>query len=121
MNYFYGNIEKQTLENKDYRKVIFTGKNMQLVLMCLQPNDIIPLETHHGVDQFFRVESGICNVIINNKDNILIDGYSIIIPSGATHKVINLSMNNELKLYTIYAPPQHPSNRIDHMNPEKIF
>lgn len=118
MNYFYGDIEKQTLNNTDYRRVLFTGNYMQLVLMCLKPNDIISLETHHGIDQFFRVESGICNVIIDGKNNILLDGYSIIIPSDASHKVINLSATKELKLYTIYTPPQHPPNKVDHTNPE---
>lgn len=119
MDYVVGNLESSTMKNKNYRKVIFTGKQMQLVLMSLKPNDYIPLEIHKKTDQFFRVESGKCDVIVNKKHNILKDGYGIIVPAGAPHEVINISKTEDLKLYTIYAPPEHPTNRLDKTNPIK--
>lgn len=119
MDYIVGNLENSTIKNTNYRKVIYTGKNMQLVLMSLKPNDFIHSEMHRKTDQFIRVESGKCDVIINNKHNLLKDGHAIIIPAGSQHKVINKSKTKSLKLYTIYSPPEHPANRLDKINPDK--
>lgn len=107
MKGFCTNIEKDTLENKNYRKVIYTGKNMQLVLMTLQPGEEIGMEVHDDHDQFFRIESGEGKCIIDDNEYKLEDGVVIIVPAGANHNVINTSLTEELKLYTIYAPPVH--------------
>ena len=117
MNQNFGNLERLTLENTYYRKVFYTGNNMQIVLMNLPPNDFIPLEVHPHTEQFFRVESGKCNVMINGSDHILEDGHFIVVPAGTHHKVINVSNTKNLKLYTIYSPPEHPANRLDVVNP----
>ena len=114
---FHQNIEETTLENNLYRKVLYTGKYMQFVLMSVK--DDIHLETHNKVDQFIRIEQGIGKAIIDNKEYNLKDGIGIIIPAGSAHKIINLG-ETPLKLYSIYAPPEHPSNRIDIVNPDKI-
>ena len=104
---FYGHIEELTLENEHFRKVIYTAKNCQLVLMSLAPNEEIGLETHDEGDQFFRFEKGQGKVIINETEYDIEDGDFIIVPSGAQHNVINTSTTDPLKLYTIYTPPHH--------------
>lgn len=104
---FYGNIEELTLENEHFRKVIYTAKNCQLVLMSLAPNEEIGLETHDEGDQFFRFEKGQGKVIINETEYNVAGGDGIIVPSGARHNVINTSTTDPLKLYTIYTPPHH--------------
>ncbi len=105
------NIEKESLKNKFYRKVVFTGKQQQLVLMSLKPGDDIPMKVHHGIDQFFRVEQGKALVQINGKKFILNEEDVIIVPAESQHYVKNLS-KKELKMYTIYSPPNHPAGRI---------
>jgi mannose-6-phosphate isomerase-like protein (cupin superfamily) len=107
MKPFYGNIESLTEKNSNFRKVIFTGK-LQLVLMSLKPGEEIGEETHKA-DQFFRVEQGTA-VFVLNKDEVFIarDGDAVIVPGGSYHNVINKSKTSTLKLYTIYAPPEHP-------------
>ena len=100
------NIEKRTLSNKYYRKIIYTDKFQQLVLMCLEPGEDIPEEKHDGT-QFFRIESGNGFVRIGRQQKILRDGVAFIIPSNKKHYVKNTSKNKPLKLYTIYSPPQH--------------
>ncbi|MBW3019888.1 cupin domain-containing protein [Candidatus Woesearchaeota archaeon] len=102
---FYSNIEQETLNNNSFRKVLYTGENMQLVLMSLEPKENIGLEVH-DVDQFFRFESGNGQVIINNNTYDVKDGDSVIIPASAKHDIINTG-NSTLKLYTLYSPPQH--------------
>jgi len=103
---FYINIEKETIENKNFRKVLYTASYMQLVLMSLRPREEIGLEVH-GVDQFFRFEKGQGKVIIGNNEYLVKDGDVIVVPAGMPHNVINTSETEELKLYTIYAPPHH--------------
>jgi mannose-6-phosphate isomerase-like protein (cupin superfamily) len=103
---FHTNIEKETLENKNFRKVLYTAAYMQLVLMSLKPGEDIGLEVH-GVDQFFRFEKGKGKVIIGNNEYEVKDGDAIIVPAGMPHNVINTSETEELKLYTLYAPPHH--------------
>ena len=107
MTGYIGNIEEATLNNSNFRQVIFTGPHSQLVLMSLNPSEDIGMEVHPSVDQFFRVEKGEGKVIVNETEYIIGDGDSIIVPAGATHNVINTSTSEALKLYTIYAPPHH--------------
>ena len=118
-NIFYENINDNTIENNNYRKVAYTGKYMQFVYMNIKPKDDIHLETHDGTDQFIRIEKGEGLAIINDKKYELCDDIGIIIPAGAKHKIINTSSNKELKLYTIYSPPEHNDNKINITNPDK--
>lgn len=104
---YIGNIEKETLDNTFFRKVLFTGQHVQLVLMSLKPNEEIGLEVHTINDQFLRIESGEGKVILGGEEHIVKDDDAIIVPAGVEHNVINTSSTNELKLYTIYSPPHH--------------
>ena len=107
MKGFKTNIEKDTLENRKFRKVLYTGKHSQLVLMSLRPKEEIGMETHTENDQFFRFEAGQGKVIIDGNVYEVGDGVAIIVPAGAEHNIINVSDSKELKLYTIYSPPHH--------------
>ncbi len=109
---YIDNIEEKTLDNTNFRQVLFTGKHMQLVLMALKPGEEIGEEIHENVDQFFRIEQGEAKVIIDGEEDVLNDGMVAIVPAGAKHNVINTS-NVDLKLYTIYAPPNHPDGTIN--------
>ena len=104
---YKGNIETLTLENENFREVLYTGKHLQLVLMTLKPREEIGLEVHEDGDQFFRFETGEGKVIVNEIEYIVGDGESVIVPAGATHNVINTSGTDALRLYTIYAPSHH--------------
>lgn len=101
------NIENATKENNNFRKVLYTGKHSQLVLMSLKPNEEIGMEVHTDNDQFFRVDEGKGKVIIDNNEYEIQDGFAIVIPAGANHNVINVSDSESLKLYTIYSPAHH--------------
>lgn len=101
------NIEQLTIENSDFRHVLYTGQHMQLVLMSLQVNEEIGLETHAENDQFFRFEKGEGKVIVGETEYIVGDGDVVIVPAGTSHNVINTSATEDLKLYTIYAPSHH--------------
>lgn len=101
------NIEKSTLENNNFRKVLYTGKHSQLVLMSLAPKEEIGMEVHKENDQFFRFEKGQGKCIIDGNEYDLSDGVAIVVPAGAQHNVINISNTEELKLYTIYSPAHH--------------
>jgi len=107
MKGYFENIEKLTVENDNFRKVLYTGKYSQLVLMSLNPNEEIGLETHSDGDQFFRFEKGNGKVIIDDSEYNVADGDAIVVPAGAKHNVINTSMTEKLKLYTIYSPAHH--------------
>lgn len=107
MKGFNANIEKETLENKNFRKVLYTGKYSQLVLMNLSPNEEIGMEVHPDNDQFFRFEKGQGKCIIDGNEYKLGDGVAIVVPAGAQHNIINTSSVEELKLYTIYSPAHH--------------
>lgn len=107
MKGFKQNIESMTLQNSSFRKVVYTGKNTQLVLMSLAPNEEIGYETHDTVDQFFRFEKGCGKVFIDENEYDVKDGDAVIIPSGARHNVVNTSQTDTLKLYTLYSPPEH--------------
>ncbi len=104
---FNTNIEKETLENTNFRKVLYTGKHSQLVLMSLKPNEEIGMEVHTDNDQFFRFEKGEGKCVIDGNEYILSDGSVIIVPAGAQHNIINTSSTEDLKLYTIYSPAHH--------------
>ncbi|MDP3883103.1 MAG: cupin domain-containing protein [Candidatus Staskawiczbacteria bacterium] len=107
MKGFISNIEKDTLENNNFRKVLYTGKNSQLVLMTLAPNEEIGMEVHEDNDQFFRFEKGEGKVIIDGNEYEVKDGSAVVVPAGAEHNVINTSPSDGLKLYTIYSPAHH--------------
>ncbi|CCJ36761.1 Mannose-6-phosphate isomerase [Methanoculleus bourgensis MS2] len=104
---FVANIEKDTVENTDFRRVLYTGKFSQLVLMCLKPGEEIGEEVHDDVDQFFRFEEGEGAVVIDGVKHVVKDGSAVVVPSGANHNVLNTSKTANLKLYTIYSPPEH--------------
>jgi mannose-6-phosphate isomerase-like protein (cupin superfamily) len=109
MKGYFGPIEDETLDNKFFRKVIFTGKHSQLVVMCLQPGEEIGTEVHEKVDQFFRIEQGKAKFILNGNEEITVRANeAAIIPAGTLHNVINTSKSKRLKLYTVYSPPNHP-------------
>lgn len=107
MKGFHANIEKDTLENENFRKVLYTGKHSQLVLMSLGPNEEIGSEVHEQNDQFFRFEQGEGQVVIDGNEYKVKDGSAIVVPAGAMHNVINVSQTEDLKLYTIYSPAHH--------------
>ena len=112
------NIEKETIKNKNYRKVLITAKHLQLVVMSLKPKVEIGLEIHKTLDQFIRVESGTGKAIITNKNKEieqtikLKDGMSVIIPQNTYHNIINTG-KTELKLYNLYSRPNHPVDKIE--------
>lgn len=108
---FYANIEKETVENTDYRRVLFTGKNMQLVVMSLKQGEDIPSEVHDDIDQFIRVEEGNAYVKVGDEEFSLKDDDVVIIPAGKEHYVKNTG-DKDLKLYTIYSPPEHPPETV---------
>jgi mannose-6-phosphate isomerase-like protein (cupin superfamily) len=107
MKGFKSNIEKDTLKNKNFRKVLYSASHCQLVLMSLKPKEEIGLETHKENDQFFRFEAGRGRVEIDGNKYTVKDGDAVIIPAGAKHNVINISATEDLKMYTIYSPPHH--------------
>lgn len=112
MNGYLDNIEELTLKNNNFRQVLYTGKYNQLVVMCLKPGEEIGQEVHENVDQFFRFEAGNGKVIIDGEEKEVADGTAVIVPAGAQHNIINTSLDKELKLYTIYSPPNHPDGTI---------
>lgn len=107
-------IETETKKNTDFRRVLYTGKYSQLVLMNLKPMEEIGMETHHDRDQFFRFEEGEGKVIIDGVEYKVKDGDAVIVPAGAKHNVLNTSKKLELKLYTIYSPPEHQDKVVRH-------
>lgn len=110
MKGYITNIEKATAENADYRRVLYTAKNSQLVLMSLKAGEEIGEETHH-LDQFIRVEEGKCKVILDGVESIMEKDYAVVIPAGTKHNVINIG-ETDLKLYSIYSPPEHKDGTI---------
>ncbi len=106
MKGYFDNIEQATINNADFRRVLYTGKHTQLVLMSLKPGEEIGSEVHPDIDQFFRFESGNGQVIIDGVTHEVSDGSGVIVPAGAEHNVIDTGAT-ELKLYTLYSPPEH--------------
>ncbi len=105
------NIEKLSIENDLFRRVLYTSESMQLVLMSLKPGEDIGEEVHE-LDQFLRVEKGTGKTILNGEEHLLEDGSSIVVPAGTMHNIINTSSTESMKLYTLYAPPNHKDGTI---------
>lgn len=116
MKEFTKDIEKATIKNINYRKVLFTTKNQQLVVMSLKPSETIPMESHNGT-QFFRVEAGTGVARINKKTIRLKDGISLVVPPNTRHEIVNTSRTKALKFYTIYSPPQHKAKLVQKNKP----
>jgi mannose-6-phosphate isomerase-like protein (cupin superfamily) len=114
MKGYHTNVEKETLNNTDYRRVLYTGKHSQLVLMNLKPGEEIGEEIHSHIDQFFRFEEGEGKVTIDVNQYTVRDGDAVIVPAGSKHNVVNTSKTKHLKLYTIYSPPEHQDKVIRH-------
>ncbi len=112
MTGYVGKIEELTLNNAYFRQVLFTAPHSQLVLMSLKPGEEIGSEVHPNVDQFFRFEKGQGKVVLNGEESVVSDGFAVVVPAGTEHNVINTSQTEELKLYTIYSPPNHPDGTI---------
>lgn len=121
MTGFIDNIEKKTLANGFFRQVLYTGKHAQLVVMCLKPKEEIGMEVHEHVDQFFRFEKGEGKVIMNEEESTVADGSAIIVPAGIQHNIINISQTEDLKLYTIYSPPNHPEGTVHKTKAEAML
>lgn len=100
-------IEDETIKNKDFRRVLYTTKHNQLVLMSLKPGEDIGSEVHPDISQFFRIEKGTGQVVLGEKTIDINDGDAAIVPAGTNHNIINNSETEDLKLYTIYSPPRH--------------
>ena len=110
MNGYVVNIEKVSLENENFRKVLYTAKNSQLVVMSLKPGEDIGSETH-DLDQFVRIESASGKTILNGVEHDLVDGSAVIVPAGVEHNIINTS-DEVMKLYTVYSPPNHKDKTV---------
>ena len=117
---FVGNLEIETKKNTDFRRVLYTAKNSQLVLMCLKPGEEIGEEVHEDRDQFFRFESGEGAVVIDGVKSVVKDGSGVIVPAGARHNVMNTSATQDLRLYTIYSPPEHQDKVVRHTKAEAM-
>lgn len=114
---FCENVNSNTIKNENYRKVAFTGANMQFVYMSIDPLDTIQMEMHEHTDQFIRIEQGTGIALIDNVKYDLYNDIGLIIPAGTSHMIINTSNTDKLKLYSIYAPPEHKPNKINVTNP----
>jgi len=113
MTGYVGNIEKQTETNEYFRQVVYTGTYQQLVVMCLKPGEEIGTEVHDKVDQFFRIEIGAAKFVFNEtEEHVVKAGEAVVVPAGTKHNVLNASTTESLKLYTIYAPPNHPDGTV---------
>jgi mannose-6-phosphate isomerase-like protein (cupin superfamily) len=113
MTAYVGAIEQLTVSNTYFRQVLFTAMHAQLVLMCLQPGEEIGDEVHPKVDQFFRIERGEARFVFDEKEERFVHaGDGFVVPAGTYHNVINTSKTAELKLYTIYSPPNHPDGTV---------
>jgi len=112
MKNYVDNIEIQTLQNNYFRKVLFTGQNEQLVVMSLKPGENIGMEIHPTVDQFIRIEQGTGKVVLDGDETAVEKEFAIVITAGTEHDLINTSETEDLKLYTVYGPPNHPEGTI---------
>lgn len=109
---FVQDLEKLTEENSNFRKVIYTAKHSQLVLMRLKPGEEIGAEVHSDNDQFIRIESGEGKAIIDGNEQVFSDGFCVVVPAGSEHNIINTSPTNELKIYTVYSPAHHKEGTV---------
>lgn len=117
MKGYCDDIDKATVANEDFRRVLYTGKNLQLVLMTLPPGCDIGEEVHEDRDQFFRIEEGRGTIYIDGAPNRVEDDFAVIVPAGARHNVRNTS-NAPLRFYTIYGPPEHKDKIVQHTKEE---
>jgi mannose-6-phosphate isomerase-like protein (cupin superfamily) len=113
MKGYVDNIEKLSIENEKFRKVLYTAKHCQLVLMSLLPNEEIGEEVHEENDQFLRVDLGTGKAVLDGVEHDITDGFAILVPAGTRHNIINTSATAPMKLYTLYAPPHH-LDKIEH-------
>lgn len=111
-NGYVTNIESLSLDNDNFRQVLFTAHNQQLVVMSLKPTEDIGEEVHEDVDQFIRCEAGSGVAILNGEEHQLKDGFVVVIPAGVKHNIINTSPIEPMKLYTLYSPPHHKDQTI---------
>jgi len=111
MKGYIANIEKISLENEDFRQVLYTAKNSQLVVMSLKPGEDIGEEVHQ-LDQFIRLEAGVGQAVLEDVAHDLNDGFAVVIPAGTKHNIINTSIDKPLKLYTLYSPPNHKDGTV---------
>jgi mannose-6-phosphate isomerase-like protein (cupin superfamily) len=118
MKGYITNIEKKTLENDDYRKVLYTAKNSQLVLMSIEPQGEIGEEVHH-LDQFIRVEQGNATAVLDDVEHTLDVDWAVVIPAGTKHNIINTG-DVPLKLYTIYSPPEHRDGLVERTKADEV-
>ncbi len=116
MKGFVENIEELAVNNDDFRQVLYTAKNCQLVLMSLTPQGEIGAEVHK-LDQFFRVEKGTGEAILDGVRTEIRAGFAVVVPAGTNHNIINTG-NVPLKLYTLYAPPNHRDGVVHHTRSE---
>ena len=117
MNGFGLNLERETLSNDNFRRVLFTAPHSQLVLMSLLPNEEIGMETHAEHDQFIKIEAGNGQAMIGGQEFVLEPGSAVVIPAGSEHNIINTSPTEKMKLYTVYTPPEHPDGTIHATRP----
>lgn len=115
---FIINLEKATLDNQNFRQVLYTAKNSQLVLMSLLPGEDIGEEVHN-LDQFIRIESGRGLAILNGREHQLLDGSAVVVPAGLKHNIVNTG-TDPLKLYTVYSPPEHKDQVIRRTKTEAL-
>jgi mannose-6-phosphate isomerase-like protein (cupin superfamily) len=120
MKPFVKNIEQETLDNNNFRKVLYTSIYGQVVVMSLLPNEDIGMEIHEDTDQFFRVDSGEGKVIVDGEEFLISDGFAVVVPAGSQHNVLNTSADKPLKLYTIYMPPHHKDGTIHQTKEEAL-
>lgn len=116
MKGYVHNIEEISVKNKDFRQVLYTAKNCQLVVMALKPKEEIGMEVHK-LDQFFRVEEGVGEVILDGVSTAISAGFAVLVPAGANHNIINTG-SAPLKLYTLYSPPNHRDGVVHHTRKE---
>ncbi|HWH16365.1 MAG TPA: cupin domain-containing protein [Candidatus Paceibacterota bacterium] len=120
MSVYALNLAEAALENDTYRRVLHTGEHLQLVLMCLAPGQDIGEEVH-PIDQFIRVEEGQGVAIAEGKETPLSDGSAVFVPAGVRHNIRNVSESDSLRLYTLYAPPNHPPGLLQQTKPAGAF
>lgn len=106
MKGYVSNIEKDSLENENFRKVLYTAKNSQIVVMNIGPGEDIGEEVHN-LDQFIKCEAGEAKAILDGVEHNISSGFAVVVPAGTKHNIINTSLDKSLKLYTVYSPPNH--------------
>jgi mannose-6-phosphate isomerase-like protein (cupin superfamily) len=116
---YHAPIEQETLDNTDFRRVVWTGEHLQVVLMSIAAGEDIGVETHPHVDQFFRIEKGEGRAVINGAEYSLADGTALVVPAGEEHNIINTG-DVPLLLYTVYAPPNHIDGRVHHTKADAL-